>query len=499
MSHKESQMDKIIAKVTKNQQVRLISPEQVAGRSAFKIMNSGNISQFPIGSEVEINLVKSPSKGEKIAVIEKLYKKAELPVVDNVVELPRRVDKDYSNLSQFKKGLHFYLVFNPLFNQDDNELYEGKTQAHSFFNLLKNKHKDDSSSYLYWGKIKSTEGREGLCPEKYQSVVKNNTDNGQESYLFISDFSYFWVAKVEEVDFEVSKSEINNHSLEFYKNNYNRVEAWFKVTDMTLLSNTSKETIKLVSDLQISRNNEFNSRIDKDKDIEVTPYLSGLRYPLIIEDKKVEKYFSNDLETQKENPLLDKDKSLTNKTKAHISGYVIPQEVFECLSTSVQREIISAEIEYSNLNCNSVKDIYAKDLCVARKYLLILEKVINDMLMKIEFPRNSRVILSKKDNITLGQIQHLLLDREFDFLKSQNKRAFFALKSLLKNGKMNMFTQVRNMNVHITDEVVSHDVLINIRREILGVGKLGYINSFTASVNPEVKGMFNFDGYLKTA
>jgi len=121
------------------------------------------------------------------------------------------------------------------------------------------------------------------------------------------------------------------------------------------------------------------------------------------------------------------------------------------------------------------------------------------MLMKIEFPRNSRVILSKKDNITLGQIQHLLLDREFDFLKSQNKRAFFALKSLLKNGKMNMFTQVRNMNVHITDEVVSHDVLINIRREILGVGKLGYINSFTASVNPEVKGMFNFDGYLKTA
>lgn len=484
--------NKVIAKIDRKKIVRLISPKSIGQREAFRIMDTGNLSQFPVGSEVEIKLESAPNSKDKVAIIVKLHKEIELEA--KVIDFKKEKDKRKIILNSFKDGLHFYLVFNPLFNQDDGEIYEGQTQAHSFFNLLKNNHEEDENSFLYWGKIKSTENRDSLCLKKYQQVVLNNNENKKDTYLFISDFSFFWVAKVQEVRFDLGKEEIKKHSLKFYENNYNRVEAWFKVTDMTLLSNRSHDTLNLISNLVIRKNNDLNCRIDDKKDIEITPFLSGLRYPLIIEDEKIESYFGNELETLKDNPLLG-DKTLTSQTKDHINGYVIPPEVFNCLSNAVQREIITAEMAYSNFDQATKNDIYAKDYDVARKYLIILEKIINETLIKIKIPINSRVVLGEKNNLSLNDISKLFFSGEFRFLEKENKRAYFAIKSLCKKNKVSIFSEVRNTAVHMNDMHIPHETLVNIRREVLGVGKLGYINTFTIAVNSKIKNTF----YIKEA
>ena len=47
-------------------------------------------------------------------------------------------------------AIHFYLTFNPFLNND----YEpGYTQAHEFYDFLKEIIKDDKEGSAYWGKI----------------------------------------------------------------------------------------------------------------------------------------------------------------------------------------------------------------------------------------------------------------------------------------------------------------------------------------------------------
>jgi len=95
-----------------------------------------------------------------------------------------------------KHNLHFFTVFNPLLKPTEKFL----TQAHEFHQLLKQRvEAGDQKAHLYWGKIKKTDKNQALNVEQYKSIVFENKRSHRDTHLFISDFNFFWVAKVEEV------------------------------------------------------------------------------------------------------------------------------------------------------------------------------------------------------------------------------------------------------------------------------------------------------------
>ena len=89
-----------------------------------------------------------------------------------------------------------------------------------------------------------------------------------------------WVGKVAEALKEIPDSE---NTLDFYKNK--KVEVWFKVVDFDLISNNAAETLAILNQLHVE-NEYYNYKIK-----EMTPFTSGIRFPMIIQDKTQERYF----------------------------------------------------------------------------------------------------------------------------------------------------------------------------------------------------------------
>jgi hypothetical protein len=467
-----------------------LEPARINDKTHFKIFDHGNLEHFPVGSTVSFTLVKDPHSHQKMASIQsKIEEEAKVVVLDDF-----RQTKDEVLPVEIAGMMHFYLVFNPMFNNKILEEAEGATQAHSFYNLLAKRCKTNPDSYLYWGKLKSTDTNEKLETSFFQRIIEKNTSEGVVTNLYISDFHFFWVARVESVHFELDKLKEEAHTLNFYKKNWDRIEAWFKITDMKLLSNHQHETNQLIANLVIKPGNKFNSRKDDKVMLNVTPYLSGLRYPLIIEDLRAETYFK--LKDKKKsvlekNILLATSESETQRAKSIIHSYVIPEAVFSRLSHQVQNEILSAEIEYYKCEGITKEDLYKTDFSVARKYLIALERCLNDVIRATNPPANSE-LFSPGDNITLGDFQRCISSQQHAYLAEKNP----LLYRFLNEQKSNLikWAKIRNEEVvHLGELGVTSETLKNIRRVILGVGIKGVIMSLYQATFKDLRGIHEIE------
>ena len=258
----------------------------------------------------------------------------------------------------------FYLVFNPYLENENPEI----TQAHEFHSTLKELVKNDKAGSLFWGKIKSKSNNRDIEFDKFENAIKHNIDNSKDTHLFISDYKYLWVAKVKSVTKTTPSQE---KTLSFY--NGKDVEIWFEVSDMTIIENTHNETSSRLSDLYID--NEFALN-DFKKCESMNPYLSNIRYPLIVQDRREEQFFQ-DLNSEIEqsthkvliyNPMVNNIG--TQRITNCLTSFCFPRKVLESLPQAAKEAIFSAEIDILDNRYHNVNEI-------AFSYLRSLESILN--------------------------------------------------------------------------------------------------------------------------
>jgi hypothetical protein len=473
--------------------VQLLEPKILNGRTYFKIKDEGNLHYFPPGSRVNFSLVKQTGRlkdDEKAIKLASIHSKDESEEIieNNVIEFVKpQKPLEPVELKHTAEGMHFYVVFNPMFNTKVLEEIEGMTQAHSFYNLLLTKVRDSKNNFLYWGKLKSTDVLEPLNKQSFTDIVKKNNAAKKVTHLYISDFHFFWVARVEAVEFDLDKATHAKHTLNFYIENWDRIEAWFKISDMKLLSNNPKETNDFIRQLVISPTNKLNSRQDPQNKLSVTPYLSGLRYPLIIEDEREEVYFDftgKEKAITQKNVLMANSEGETQRLKSIVYSYVIPERVFNRFSHQVQNEILSAEIELINCKNRTKEDIYRTNRSVARKYLIALEKCLNDIIRHTN-PPSSSLLFSPGDNLGLGDILNRVIKKEHDYLLKLNRPLYELLSEQTVN--LSIWADIRNKKVHLDETIIDLETLKNVRRVILGVGTKGILIRLYQATFPDLK------------
>jgi len=395
------------------------------------------------------------------------------------------------------KPYNFYLAFNPLFNEDR----AWKTQAHEFHQLLKDKKATNSDAHMYWGKIQISEHSETLNLANFQHVVGENNELQMDSHLFISDYQHMWVAKVVEVLKEIPDPE---NTLNFYKNK--KVEIWFKIVDFDLLSNTSAETLNILN--QIHVDNEFYNYKIK----EMTPFTSGIRFPMIVQNKSQERFFNKTTSNHKHR-VLTNNPLLTSQGEAMelnnlMQSFVIPEATFRRIPEHVRSQIVHAEILLLEAQTGGKKDRFKLEQAILT-YLKCLETLLNETFvayLKREeghriwitkdstFPKFMRSAMDKdKSSLTrlkestdvfnLSQIKMLLdtpsyfphtsLDYVFRGKKSFWEYCRLELRSTLKNESL---IELRN-KLTIHGDVKSHErELLLVRNILLGVGGKGIFN-----------------------
>ena len=375
----------------------------------------------------------------------------------------------------------FYVVFNPLLN-GENQNY--KTQAHEFFHKLKHNLQtgDPGRSHFYWGKLKMSKHESDLEFEKFKKAQEFNQSLGYHTHLFISDFHHFWVAKVESVHQEVYDKE---NTLPFYDGK--EVEIWFKITDMDLVSSEYVETGYYLE--QLYAMNEFmNYDIDS-----INPYLSGLRYPLIVQDRLKEQYFVHSEVDQRPralgaNPLIESPKE-SGRVANNVQTYVLPPAIYGKLPERLKKKLIAIEMEIYK-NDNSKQDLHRR---IVSNYEEILESVLNSTFVKhlkeevsadlyvgsdgqilTEATFGARSLKKIEGNLGLGEILKLL--------ESPEKLKGFNLDLAFKN-KTSFFKFCRTELLELTKNKFDNVGSINqkeammVRNIILGVGCKGVINS----------------------
>ena len=394
------------------------------------------------------------------------------------------------------KSHHFYAAFNPLFNEGR----KWKTQAHEFHHQLLEKKQKDSNAHMYWGKIQVSQYSEPLKIENYSQVIRLNNDIQQQTHLFITDYQHLWVGKVLEASKEISDSE---NTLEFYKNK--NVEIWFKLTDFHLISNEAARTLDYLS--QIYVDNEFYSYKIK----EMTPFTSGIRFPMIVQDRNEGQFFQtqNHLRVLEENPLIHSGgEELKLKNLNH--SFVIPEENFKRIPEKFRNQIIQAEILLLEAQSADKKDRLKLEQAILT-YLECLEGLLNEtfvaylklmeghriwvtkdkkfMRSALDKDKSSLVKLKEFDDyFNLSQIKMLLdtptffghtsLDHVFSGKASFWEYCRLELRSTLKNESL---IELRNL-LSRPGQVKAHDrELMLVRNILLGVGGRGVINSVIES------------------
>lgn len=395
------------------------------------------------------------------------------------------------------KPYHFYVAFNPLFNEERT----WKTQAHEFHHLLKEKKAKAADAHMYWGKIQISEHSEVLNIENFETVLKDNAELQLDTHIYITDYQNLWVGKVTQVLREIPDPE---NTLKFYHNK--KVEAWFKIIDFDLLSHHANETLALLNKLHVD--NEFYHYKVK----EVAPFTSGIRFPMIVQDRSQERFFSSPshgpaLRVMRENPMLASSGDGI-KLIDYIQSFVIPEENFGLIPEGVRSQVIQAEILLLEAQTQNKKDRIKLEQGILT-YLKCLEILLNetfvDHLKREEghriyvtkddsTPRFIRSVLDKdkrafirlKDCNTyfnLSQIK-MLLDTPSFFPHTSldyifRKRKIFweycrlELRATLKNESL---IELRNL-LSIHGNVMSHDrELFLVRNILLGVGGKGVFN-----------------------
>jgi uncharacterized protein Usg len=367
------------------------------------------------------------------------------------------------------QNFHFFTVFNPLLKPTENYL----TQAHEFHHLLKKKvESEDQKAHLYWGKIKKSNQNQSINIEDYKKIVLENKRASRDTHLFISDFNFFWVAKVEEVTTKRPKS---SETLSIYETE--DVEIWFKIKDMDLLCDHPCATKEHIAKLS---SGEFKS---------LNPHLPGLRYPLIVDDLSMEMYFRKYRDQKRillENPLLE----MKDIQPTQIS-YTIPQSSFDNLPDLLKKKIVWSEDLFANLH-EKDSQYQQKLSSVAFSYLEILEALLNNSLMKeIELR-----VGSKKDFYTLPEMYRLL---------NQFIWNGYNIDELMMNTLHDEFWRfckidVRNFLHQNVGTIPVHSVRagnplstgasLYIRNSMLGVGCKGILNEILNSYRPIEKSRF---------
>lgn len=396
------------------------------------------------------------------------------------------------------KPYHFYVAFNPLFNED----HTFKTQAHEFHHLLQAKKNKDPSGHMYWGKIQISEFSEALKLENFEQVVKENNEVQMDTHLYISDYQHVWVAKVTEVLNEIPDPE---NTLSFYKNK--KVEIWFKVTDFDLVTNHAGETLSFLNNIHVD-NEYYHYKIK-----EMTPFTSGIRFPMIVQDRTQERYFTKEcLRVTQNNPKL----SLQGegmKLNNLIQSFVIPEENFKKIPEPIRNQIIHAEILLVEAQASGKKDRVKLEQAILT-YLKCLETLLNETFVAyLKREEGHRIYVTKdctqpkfmrsaldKDKSSLIRLREtnepfnlsqikMLLDTPSFFPHTsldyvfRGKKAFWEycrleLRSTLKNESL---IELRNLLSHPGD-VKAHDrELLLVRNILLGVGGRGVFNDIIES------------------
>ncbi len=391
---------------------------------------------------------------------------------------------------------HFYVAFNPLFNK--NSVH--KTQAHEFYYHLKEKVSLDPSAVLFWGKLQMSEYTEPLHKENFYEVLNANEANGLETCLFVTDYHNLWVGKVTGVQSDVPES---HETLEFYKGK--KVELWFKISDFDLVSNNAEETSHLLHQFYVD-SSYYNYKVK-----EIGPVSSGLRFPMIVQDQREEKYFSDHGDqshrVKNQNTLVESAGESMNLGSL-IQTYVIPEENFKKLPEIVRTQIIHAEILLMEATTSGKKDRTKLEHSILT-YLRCLEYLLNaTFIAHLKYEEGHRLFVTKDapirflrspidrdkkslmrlkdltEVVELSQIKMILDAPQFFHNTSldyvfRNRRRFWEycrleLRSILKNESIIEIrnTLGRNESIDIYDQE-----LILVRNILLGVGGKGVFNN----------------------
>jgi hypothetical protein len=391
------------------------------------------------------------------------------------------------------KPYHFYLAFNPLFNED----HTWKTQAHEFHHHLKEKKAKDPDAHMYWGKIQISEYSEPLNVSHFEKVVKENEEVQMHSHLYITDYQHMWVAKVVEVLKEIPDKE---NTLKFYHNK--KVEVWFKITDFDLISNSASQTISYLNNIHVD-NEFYNYKIK-----EMTPFTSGIRFPMIVQDRTQERFFNSGIRLLNENPLLSSQGEAMQLTKL-VQSFVIPEENFRRIPEAIRSQIIHAEILLVEAQAGGKKDRVKLEQAILT-YLKCLESILNETFVAyLRREEGHRIYITKDGSVSkfmrsaqdkdkssltrlkdstevfnLSQIKmlidtpsffpHTSLDYVFRGKKSFWEYCRLELRSVLKNESL---IELRNI-LTTAGDVKAHDrELLLVRNILLGVGGRGVFNN----------------------
>lgn len=396
---------------------------------------------------------------------------------------------------------HFYLVFNPFMENDNPDT----TQAHDFYNALKDKVSRDPMASMFWGKLKSASRKGEIEFEKFKGALEFNIANKQSTHLYISDYEHLWVAKVKSVTTDAPKK---TETLEFYSEK--ECEIWFEITDMDLLDNGHKEAAKSLSHFYIE-NSDF--MIPEVGEIEtINPYLSKLRFPLIVQDKEQEEYFDN-LATEIEpstHLVLKSNPLIINKGSARVIdsliSYCFPKKVFDAIPHGARESLVTAELNILD---------YQNFAGTAFNYLKSLEVILNHLIKK-------QIHLLKKENeffVDEGRMSIYTFNKDnsltplVDFHKSisiKNLIYFFEINSskndelftrvfkekaefvkFVKDGfkkelEKNQLVEIRNILAHDDSALLDHKDAMKVRKLVLGVGCSGLINELYRAYNPKL-------------
>lgn len=384
------------------------------------------------------------------------------------------------------KANHFYLVFNPMINQEGAFL----TQAHEFYSELKNlvSQNPGEDNFLYWGKLKVNNQQDKRF-EIYQSLINANSEQGVPTHLYISDFHHFWVAKVESVHKEIYNKQ---KTLSFYDDK--DVAVWFKISDMDLVSSEFEETLFYLSQLESQSKNKER----------ITPYLGNLTFPVIVEDHNNENYFKQNnyeagLRVMKSNPLIETPTQAT-QLKAHMKSFVLSPQVYSSLGHQAKKELLNVELKISKCEYEHASELHD---CF-RGYLNVFNSVLNQTLGQIMKDYYGQKVFidpqslelsaneSKKYSIRLSDFHGDLSLKTFSQIFSENDKLgnISYLPIMEKFPEQTKFIEknVKDFIHHFELDLkhsaiqqgeriqVTKQEVISIRNQILGVGCVGVIN-----------------------
>jgi len=386
---------------------------------------------------------------------------------------------------------HFYLTFNPYLNQNEEQ---GYTQAHEFYDLMKELVSIDPTATCYWGKMINKDRDASIDIGAFQEILNNNNQNHFSTHLFITDFQNLWVGKVKAVTQLIPK---NANTLSFYKDK--KVEVWFEISDFILLEHGHIETAKRISDLKMD--NSYSALQIQG----LSPFTTSVKYPCIIEDQQLEQYF-DEFDQNEISHLVLKENPAILKSNAHqvlklIHNFVLPEEIYAKIPHAAKLEIETAEIDMLEQRHHNIHKI-------AFSYLRALEVIMNDLIIhhikrkgqaedfyvdtssappKIFLQPSKDYFVTLKEynkNFSINTLLHFV-----DYANNQShlgfKKAFseqkefirFILKDFTDAVKNNHLIEIRNALAHGENEKVSHKDAIAVRNIILGCGTQGLIST----------------------